>query len=61
MNLSHFDDEELLERVIACGEEIPGFCTSFCYSLQDAIDEYGELTEAQRSALENIAFKWNMF
>lgn len=61
MSISDFSDDELLERCIDCAEDIPSFCSSFLYSLKDALDEYGELTTYQREALENIAIKWHMF
>lgn len=36
------------------------FDTSFLYSLQESIDEYGKLTPAQERAVENVITKWRI-
>jgi len=61
MNLDNFTDEELLDRCIDCAMDIPGFSCSYLNSLEDSLNEFGQLTEGQRDTLENIAIKWRMF
>lgn len=46
--------EEKLEMVLNWAEDHPKFDTGFVESLQDALETYGRLTEAQGNALDNI-------
>jgi hypothetical protein len=53
-------DEELINIALDYADENPEFNPCFVKSLEEALDEYDELTEAQRDGLENIIIKWEM-
>lgn len=48
------EDEELIEEILEYASTRPKFDTDFVISVQDALSEYGSLTENQRAALEKI-------
>lgn len=53
-------DGELLETIDLYADKHPNFDNSFCESLKEFIDQYDELTDAQRDACENIIKKFRM-
>jgi len=61
VNLSGYQNEDLLDMVDRYAEYNPKFNTDFCDSLKEAIDQYGDLTFAQREGLENIVAKFRMY
>lgn len=54
------DDQEMIDIVMEYGAGHSNFDTSFAESLQEKLDEYGSLTEGQRTALDNIIEKFRM-
>lgn len=58
--IKDMSDEELINLALDFADENPEFNVSFIKSLEEALDEYDELTDAQRAGLENIVEKWNM-
>lgn len=50
--------QELIDRILLWANDVPNFDTTFVEMMQDSLDEYGHLTDAQFVALENIIEKW---
>lgn len=61
VRLSAYPHEDLLDMVDRYAEDNPYFNNDFCESLREALDHYGDLTLAQREALENIVSKFKMY
>jgi hypothetical protein len=53
-------DLEKIELIREYAEDHPSFDLGFVESVADALDYYGELTESQADALDNIIFKFRM-
>lgn len=53
-------DEELINIALDYADENENFDVSFIKSLEEALDEYDELTDAQRRGLENIVTRFEM-
>jgi len=54
------DPQEKITKIIDWTIENPdyNFNASFIYSCQEALDEFGKLTERQEQALDNIIKTW---
>ncbi len=46
--------EDRIYRILKWAEDHPNFDTEFVENMADVLSEYGELTEAQEEALDNI-------
>lgn len=51
---------ELIDRILLWANDVPNFDTTFVETMQDSLDEYGYLTNAQFVALETIIEKWRV-
>lgn len=58
--ISNFSDEELINVIIDYADEHDNFDPEYAHNMEAAIEEYGELTHAQREGLENIVTKFRM-
>ena len=54
------DAEQMIAIIFAWAEDHPEFDISFVEDLDVKLSEYGELTDAQIAALENIIEKWHI-
>lgn len=54
------DDFELLEKIFEWAEQNPKFNTNFIESLRHHLERFGELSNPQREACENICEKWGI-
>lgn len=53
-------DEEKIEMVLEWAEDHPNFDTTFIESLQEALQQYDELTPAQSKGLDNIIYRFRI-
>lgn len=53
-------NDEMIELCKEYAEDHPTFSLDFVESLEDAISEYGDLTDSQRTALENIVARFHI-
>lgn len=53
-------DEEKIEMVLEWAEDHPNFDTTFIESLQEALQQYDELTPAQSRGLDNIIYRFRI-
>jgi hypothetical protein len=53
-------DDELINIALDYADENDNFNPHFIKSLEEALEEYDELTDAQRAGLENIVKQWDM-
>lgn len=58
--IKDLSNEELINICLDFADENDDFDISFVKKMEECIDEYGDLTEGQRKALENIVETWNM-
>ena len=54
------DDDLLISLIEEYAEEHPDWDDSFIISIQEAFEEYEELTDGQRTACENIVRKYRL-
>lgn len=59
-DLSTYSDDELINVIIDYADEHEKFDPGYAHEMEAAIEEYGELTDAQREGLENIVKKFRM-
>ena len=59
-NIETYSDEELLQVALNYADDHPNFDRDFVDSLENALNEYDEFTDGQRSALQNIVLKFRM-
>jgi hypothetical protein len=53
-------DQEKIELILDWANEHPKFDPTFVEELSHKISEYGELTESQSEALDNIIERWHI-
>lgn len=53
-------DEDKISLIRKYAEDHPSFDTTFVDSLEEFLDKFDELTEAQSGALDNIIYRFRM-
>ncbi len=53
--------EEKIDLILRWSIDNPDFNTLFIEDLKEKYDEYGDLTEFQENAIDNIIIKWRIF
>jgi hypothetical protein len=58
--MNNYSSGDLIDIALEYAETHKSFCTVFIDSLYESLEEYGELTDSQRDALERIVSKFRM-
>ena len=53
-------DEEKIQMILDWADTQKSFDTTFVEELSDKLGEWGELTDGQSAALDNIIEKWHI-
>ena len=56
----YLDDADKISKILEWSEQVEGFDTDFVMDLEAKLEEYGDLTETQSNALDNIIDRWNI-
>lgn len=52
--------DDRIDLILSWADEHPDFDTAFVDSMAEKLETYGELTEAQSDALDNIIERWRI-